>query len=133
MATKARTSRRARVRRKNYRIDVIKLERTRRILGTRTETETIHRALDLVADEAALVEALRAGRIAGAGLDVFEEEPKLHPGLLALENLALTPHVGSASRATRLRMATRAAENCVAALRGHRPPNLVNPEAWRSA
>jgi glyoxylate reductase len=86
-----------------------------------------------VVDEAALVEALRSGRIAGAGLDVFEEEPKVHPGLLELENVALTPHIGSGSRATRLRMATRAAENCVAALEGHRPPNLVNPEAWRSA
>ena len=85
-----------------------------------------------VVDEAALVEALRTGRIAGAGLDVFEEEPKLHPGLLALDNLALTPHIGSASHATRLRMATRAAENCVAALEGHRPPDLVNPEAWRA-
>jgi glyoxylate reductase len=83
-----------------------------------------------VVDEAALVDALQSGRIAGAGLDVFEEEPKVHPGLLELENLALTPHIGSASRATRLRMATRAAENCVAALQ--RPPNLVNPEAWRS-
>jgi lactate dehydrogenase-like 2-hydroxyacid dehydrogenase len=86
-----------------------------------------------VVDEAALVEALRAGRIAGAGLDVFEEEPKVHAGLLGLENLALTPHIGSASHATRLKMATRAAENCVAALEGHRPPNLVNPEAWRPA
>jgi glyoxylate reductase len=86
-----------------------------------------------VVDEAALVEALQAKRIAGAGLDVFEEEPKLHPGLLGLENLALTPHIGSASGATRLRMATRAAENCVAALEGRRPPNLVNPEAWRPA
>ena len=85
-----------------------------------------------VVDEAALVEALRTGRIAGAGLDVFEEEPKLHPGLLALDNLALTPHIGSASRGTRLRMATRAAENCVAGLAGQRPPNLVNPEAWRA-
>jgi lactate dehydrogenase-like 2-hydroxyacid dehydrogenase len=86
-----------------------------------------------VVDEAALVEALRAGRIAGAGLDVFEEEPKVHSGLLGLENLALTPHIGSASRATRLKMATRAAENCLAALEGRRPPNLVNPEVWRSA
>jgi glyoxylate reductase len=85
-----------------------------------------------VVDEAALVDALRSGRIAGAALDVFEEEPKIHPGLLELENLALTPHIGSASRATRLRMATRAAENCIAALEGHWPPNLVNPEAWRS-
>jgi lactate dehydrogenase-like 2-hydroxyacid dehydrogenase len=86
-----------------------------------------------VVDETALVEALRAGRIAGAGLDVFEEEPKVHSGLLGLENLALTPHIGSASRATRLKMATRAAENCLAALEGRRPPNLVNPEVWRSA
>jgi lactate dehydrogenase-like 2-hydroxyacid dehydrogenase len=85
-----------------------------------------------VVDEAALVDALQTKRIAGAGLDVFEEEPKIHPALLGLENVALTPHIGSASRATRLRMATRAAENCVAALEGHRPPNLVNPEAWRS-
>jgi glyoxylate reductase len=85
-----------------------------------------------VVDEAALVDALRSGRIAGAGLDVFEDEPKVHPGLLELENLALTPHIGSASRATRIRMATRAAENCIAALEGRRPPNLVNPEAWRS-
>jgi glyoxylate reductase len=84
-----------------------------------------------VVDEAALAEALRTGRLAGAGLDVFEEEPKVHPALLGLDNLALTPHIGSASRATRLRMATRAAENCVAALEGRRPPNLVNPEAWR--
>ena len=57
----------ARVQRKNYRIDVAKLERTRRILGTRTETETIHRALDLVADEAALVEALRRFVVKGRG------------------------------------------------------------------
>jgi lactate dehydrogenase-like 2-hydroxyacid dehydrogenase len=85
-----------------------------------------------VVDEGALVEALRAKRIAGAGLDVFEDEPKLHPGLLGLENLALTPHIGSASGATRRRMATRAAENCIAALEGHRPPDLVNPDAWRS-
>ena len=69
----------------------------------------------------------------GVGLDVFEEEPKVHSGLLGLENLALTPHIGSASRATRLKMATRAAENCLAALEGRRPTNLVNPEAWRSA
>jgi lactate dehydrogenase-like 2-hydroxyacid dehydrogenase len=83
-----------------------------------------------VVDEAALAEALRGGTIAGAGLDVFEEEPSVHPGLLLLDNVALTPHVGSASRATRLRMATTAAENCVAALQGQRPPHLVNPAAW---
>lgn len=67
MGIKTGRSRPARVQRKNYRIDVSKLERTRRILGTRTETETIHRALDLVADEAALVEALRRFVLKGRG------------------------------------------------------------------
>jgi glyoxylate reductase len=86
-----------------------------------------------VVDEAALVEALRSRRIAGAGLDVFEDEPRVHPGLLELEQVVLTPHVGSASRATRQRMAMTAAENCVAVLEGRCPPNLVNPEAWSGA
>jgi hypothetical protein len=67
MTIKMNRSRPARVQRKNYRIDVAKLERTRRILGTRTETETIHRALDLVADEAALIEALRTFVVKGRG------------------------------------------------------------------
>jgi glyoxylate reductase len=84
-----------------------------------------------VVDEAELVRALREGRLAGAGLDVFEDEPRLHPELLPLEQVVLTPHVGSASRATRLAMASRAAVNCLAALEGRRPPDLVNPEAWR--
>ena len=80
------------------------------------------------AGQAALVAALRAGRIAGAGLDVFEGEPALHPGYLALDNVVLTPHIGSASRATRVRMAMTAAENLLAALSGARPPNWVNPQ-----
>ena len=67
MATRISRHSRARVQRKNYRIDVSKLERTRRILGTRTETEIIHRPLDLVADEAALVEALRSFVVKGRG------------------------------------------------------------------
>jgi len=67
MAIKMSRSGQARVQRKNYRIDVAKLERTRRILGTRTETETIHRALALVADEAALIEALRSFVVKGRG------------------------------------------------------------------
>lgn len=67
MATARRNTRRSRVQRKNYRLDVSKLERTRRILGTRTETETIHRALDLVAEEAALVRTLREFVLKGGG------------------------------------------------------------------
>jgi len=81
-------------------------------------------------DDAALVEALQTRRIAGAGLDVFEGEPRLHPGLMALDNVALTPHIGSASRATRERMGQIAAGNLEAALAGRRPPNLLNPEVW---
>jgi hypothetical protein len=67
MTTRTSRTRRARVRRKNYRIDVARLERSRRILGTRTETETIQRALDLVVNEAALVEALHRFVLKGRG------------------------------------------------------------------
>jgi len=81
-------------------------------------------------DEAALVETLQSKRIAGAGLDVFEHEPHVNPGLLSLANVVLTPHVGSATAATRLAMAMLAAENLLAALEGRRPPNLVNPEIY---
>jgi glyoxylate reductase len=83
-----------------------------------------------VVDEAALVEALHAGRIFAAGLDVFEREPEVHPGLLELENVVIIPHLGSATVQTRTAMAMLAAENLIAAVSGERPPNLVNPEAW---
>jgi gluconate 2-dehydrogenase len=79
-----------------------------------------------VVDDAALVEALKAKRIAGAGLDVFEGEPKLHPEFAKLPNVALTPHIGSASRATRLTMCRTAAANMTAVLEGREPPNLIN-------
>ena len=82
-----------------------------------------------VVDEAALVEALKAGQIAGAGLDVYEHEPKVHPGLLALKNVVFTPHIGSASVETRTKMAVMAAENMAALFAGKRPPNALNPEA----
>ncbi len=85
-----------------------------------------------IVDEAALVEALKAGRLAGAALDVFEHEPEVHPELLELANVVLTPHIGSAGRETRVKMAIMAAENVIAALAGQRPPNLVNPEVWRA-
>ncbi len=79
-----------------------------------------------VVDDAALVEALRERRIAGAGLDVFEGEPKLHPEFARLPNVALTPHIGSATRATRIIMCNTAAANLVAVLEGKEPSNPVN-------
>ncbi len=84
-----------------------------------------------VVDDEALVQALRAGRIGGAGLDVFEREPALHPGFLELANVVLAPHIASASARTRLRMAMLAAENLVAALSTGQPPNLLNTDVRR--
>ena len=83
-----------------------------------------------VVEEAALVEALQSKQIAGAGLDVFEFEPQIHPALLALPNVVVSPHMGTATGETRLAMAMTAAENLLAALAGQRPPHLVNLEAW---
>jgi gluconate 2-dehydrogenase len=82
-----------------------------------------------VVDDAALVEALQSGRIRGAGLDVYENEPKLNPGFLQLDNVVLAPHIGSSTEATRRAMAMLAARNLVAALAGTMPPNAINPEA----
>lgn len=81
-----------------------------------------------IVDDAALVEALRNKRIWAAGLDVYENEPKLNKGYLELENVFLSPHIASASESTRKAMAMTAARNLVAALNGDQPPNLVNPE-----
>jgi glyoxylate reductase len=83
-----------------------------------------------VVDEKALVRALGSNRIAGAGLDVYEREPAIEPELMAMDQVVLAPHIASASHKTRLRMCMMAAENLVAALRGERPPNLVNTDAW---
>jgi glyoxylate reductase len=84
-----------------------------------------------VVDEKALVRALKAGRIAGAGLDVYEDEPNLAPGLTKLPNTVLAPHMASASVETRLRMSNMAVANCIAGLSGERPPNLLNPDVLR--
>ena len=80
-----------------------------------------------VVDEGSLAEALEKGRIFAAGLDVYEEEPKVHPKLLELENVILAPHIGSASMETRDRMATLAAENLRAVLQGEQPKTPVEP------
>ncbi|MEE9181798.1 MAG: D-glycerate dehydrogenase [candidate division NC10 bacterium] len=92
----------------------------------------INAARGPVVDEKALVKALKEGWIAGAGLDVYEKEPKPAPGLTKLKNVVLAPHAASASVDTRLKMSRMAAENCVAGLTGNRPPNLLNPEVLRA-
>ncbi|MFQ5863212.1 MAG: 2-hydroxyacid dehydrogenase, partial [Candidatus Brocadiales bacterium] len=91
----------------------------------------INAARGPVVDEKALVEALKDKGIAGAGLDVYEEEPRLAPGLTELDNVVLAPHLGSATTETRRNMAVMAAENLVAGLRGETPENVVNPEVFK--
>jgi lactate dehydrogenase-like 2-hydroxyacid dehydrogenase len=83
-----------------------------------------------VVDDAALIDALKNGRLAAAGLDVFENEPQLDPRFLALENVVLTPHIASSTRATRNAMARLAIDNLDAVLAGRRPSALLNPAVW---
>jgi len=85
-----------------------------------------------VVEEKALREALKNGTIAGAGLDVYEKEPIAEPGLEKLDNVVMIPHLGSATKATRSKMAELAANNLVAALKGETPPNCINPEALKA-
>jgi glyoxylate reductase len=105
--------------------------KTRHLIGARElslmkPTATlVNTARGAVVDEPALVEALRDGVIANAGLDVFEHEPDVHPGLLELENAVLVPHIGSSTTQTRDAMAELAAKNAVAILRGEDPPTAV--------
>jgi glyoxylate reductase len=84
-----------------------------------------------VVDESALVHALESGKIAGAGLDVYENEPFIHPGLKR-GNVVLAPHLASASLETRTKMACIAVENVVALFTGQRPPNMLNPEVLKA-
>jgi len=86
-----------------------------------------------VVDEAALAAALEAKQIAGAALDVYENEPKAHPALVARKDVILTPHIASASIETRTKMAVMAAENVIAFFKGHHPPNAINREVLASA
>jgi glyoxylate reductase len=85
-----------------------------------------------VIDEAALAQALKEGQIFAAGLDVFENEPEVHPDLLDLENVVVIPHLGSATVDTRIAMGLLAADNLIAALEGRKPPTLLNPDAFDS-
>jgi glyoxylate reductase len=104
---------------------------TRHLIGERElrrmqpHAVLINTARGPLVDEAALVRALREGWIAGAGLDVFEREPALTPGLADLPQVVLAPHIGSATPGTRNKMAEIAARNILAALRGEAPPNRV--------
>ena len=79
-----------------------------------------------IVDDAALAQALQAGRIFAAGLDVFEGEPSVHPELLKCKNIVLAPHIASATEKTRRAMVDLAVENLRAGLDGKRPPSLIN-------
>jgi glyoxylate reductase len=111
-------------------------EKTRHLIGER-EFSTMKPTAYLVntsrgpiIDEEAMVKALKEKRIAGAGLDVYEKEPDLAPGLTECENVVLLPHLGSASKETRDKMATLAATNALAMLKKEKAPNTVNPEVY---
>lgn len=107
-------------------------EETRHLIGAeelkrmKDTAVLVNTARGPIVDEGALAEALRAEEIFAAGLDVYEEEPAVHPALLELENVVLAPHLGSATVETRRAMGMLAAENLVAVLRGERPATPVN-------
>ena len=114
-------------------------DETRHLIGEREldlmkpTSYLINAARGPIIDEKALVQALRNNVIAGAALDVYEDEPAMAQGLAELENTVLLPHLGSATRGTRDQMATLAAGNAIAMLRKEPAPNCVNPEVYASS
>jgi len=112
---------------------------TRKLIGEpelrimKTTAILVNTSRGPVVDEAAAAKALQEHWIGGAGLDVFEKEPEVNPGLLNLDHVVVAPHIASASVDTRREMCMLAARNAVAALEGRRPPTLLNPEVWESA
>lgn len=114
-------------------------EKTRHLIGRdelarmKSTAHLINTARGPIVDEVALVDALRNSIIAGAGLDVFEDEPAMKPGLTELKNVVILPHIGSATIGTRTKMALMAAGNIIAVLNGERPDNPVNPEVFDQA
>jgi len=111
-----------------YTADTHHLIGARELAQMKPSAILINTARGPIVDEKALVQALQQGKIAGAGLDVFEREPAVEPELLTMEQVVLLPHIASASLQTRSLMATMAAQNIVAHIRGQRPPNILNPE-----
>jgi len=113
-------------------------EKTRHLIGEREfsmmkpTAYLINTSRGPIIDEKALVKVLKEKRIAGAGLDVYENEPDLAPGLMECDNVVLLPHLGSASRETRDKMATMAATNALAMLKKEKAPNTVNPEVYHT-
>lgn len=114
-------------------------EKTRHMIGAaelgrmKAEAVLVNTARGPVIDEAALVAALGSGHLFGAGLDVFEEEPKVHPGLWKLPNAVLFPHIGSGTLETRSEMGLMAARSLNEALSGKKAPFTVNPEVYSTA
>jgi glyoxylate reductase len=111
---------------------------TRHLIGARElglmrpTAYLINAARGPIVDEAALIRALAEERIAGAGLDVYEHEPRINPALFALENVVLSPHIGSGVHELREAMANLVVDNVLAVLDGKRPPNCWNPEIYAS-
>ncbi len=115
-------------------IHALLIPETRHLIGAeqlammKNTAYLINAARGPIVDEKALAKALKNKQIAGAALDVYEEEPALAPGLAGLDNVVLAPHIASASIETRSKMAVIAAENIIACLEGKKPPTIVNPE-----